>query len=60
MEKLGLERETFPNLKLLHLIDAPFKVSILEFHKKTHRLSGIEGEYLRLLRFLLDEKETER
>lgn len=58
MKKLGLERDTFPNLKILSLEDVPFRTTILEFHKKIHRISRIEGEYIRLLRSLLNEEET--
>ena len=59
MARLGLACDSFPKLKTLRLSDAPFRSTLLEFHKSVRGLSAIGNAYVELIKSLLDENEEE-
>ena len=59
MARLGLACDSFPKLKTLRLSDAPFRSTLLEFHKSVRGLSAIGNAYVELIKSLLDESEEE-
>ena len=54
MGRLGLSCDSFPRLRALGLSDAPFRITLLEFHKSVRGLSAIGSAYVDLIASLLD------
>ena len=54
MGRPGLSCDSFPRLRALGLSDAPFRITLLEFHKSVRGLSAIGSAYVDLIASLLD------
>ena len=54
MAKLGKECDRYPNVRVMSIQDAPFRLSVIEMHKSTHSLTVMENEYISRLFILLN------